>query len=70
MHEHFTFGHHSLPTEGQELLLKAQDLIILSLRSILIHLHLFLTSMYSVGTVRLVKYHIDIFGEKKNKWIL
>lgn len=41
MHAHFTFGHHSLPTEGQELLLKAQDLIILSLRSILIHLHLF-----------------------------
>lgn len=31
MPANFTFGHHSLPTEGQELILKAQDLIILSL---------------------------------------
>lgn len=41
MHADFTFGHHSLPSEGEELIPKAQDLTILSVRSILIHLHLF-----------------------------
>lgn len=41
MHADFTFGHHLLPSEGEELILKAQDLTILSVRSILIHLHLF-----------------------------